>query len=575
MKRIAVIAGAGPAGLTAALELLRRSNVVPIVFEADAQVGGISKTVNYRGNRMDLGGHRFFSKSDWVMRWWQDILPVAAADSATGDVASTLAATGSAASPLAASGEGASTDVARPLTASKSALRITYQRQSRALLPVPCASASSDQVMLVRNRLSRIFYRRRFFDYPLKLNADTLRNMGVAESLLIGLSYARARLKLRPAEDTLEEFFINRFGNRLYRTFFKDYTEKVWGVPCQELSAEWGAQRIKGLSIGKALAHALTKTLGGSGAADTAQRGTETSLIERFLYPKFGPGQMWEEVARRIALRGGAIHLHHRVVGIERRGWRVEAVDVLDTIAGSVRRVPCDHFVSTLPVRDLTALLNPDEPHIAKIAGSLPYRDFMTVGLLVRRMNTLGKQGRPTAQNGMPPDNWIYIQEPDVRIGRLQIFNNWSPAMVQDPGTIWLGLEYFCQEGDGLWSMDDGRFIDFAAAELEKLGLVDRADILDGTVIRVAKAYPAYFGEYRQIGKVRAHLDKYSNLYPVGRNGMHRYNNQDHSMLSANRAVSSIIDHGRGKADIWNVNSDEEYHEAAGAAPQRSATELM
>jgi protoporphyrinogen oxidase len=283
---------------------------------------------------------------------------------------------------------------------------------------------------------------------------------------------------------------------------------------------------------------------------------------------------MWEEVARLIALRGGAIHLGHRIVGIERRGWRVEAVDVLDTAAGSVRRVPCDHFVSTLPVRELTSLLKPDEAHIATIAGSLPYRDFMTVGLLVRRMNTLG-QGGPTAQNGMPRDNWIYIQEPDVRIGRLQIFNNWSPAMVADPDTIWLGLEYFCQEGDDLWSMDDGRFIDFAAAELEKLGLVDRGDILDGTVIRVPKAYPAYFGEYRQIGKVRTHLDKYTNLYPVGRNGMHRYNNQDHSMLSANRAVTSIIDHGRGKADIWNINADEDYHEAAGAVPGRSATELL
>jgi protoporphyrinogen oxidase len=564
MKRVAVIAGAGPAGLTAALELLRRSNVAPIVFEADAQVGGISKTVNYRGNRMDLGGHRFFSKSDWVMRWWQEILPVAAGEPATADVARAPAA-----------GRVAATvDVAGPRAASQAALRITYQRQSRVLLPVSLAPASSDKVMLVRNRLSRIFYRRRFFDYPLKLDANTLRSMGIAESLLIGLSYGRARLKMRPAEDTLEEFFINRFGNRLYRTFFKDYTEKVWGVPCQELSAEWGAQRIKGLSIGKALAHALTKVLGGSGAADTAQRGTETSLIERFLYPKFGPGQMWEEVARLIALRGGAIHLGHRIVGIERRGWRVEAVDVLDTAAGSVRRVPCDHFVSTLPVRELTSLLKPDEAHIATIAGSLPYRDFMTVGLLVRRMNTLG-QGGPTAQNGMPRDNWIYIQEPDVRIGRLQIFNNWSPAMVADPDTIWLGLEYFCQEGDDLWSMDDGRFIDFAAAELEKLGLVDRGDILDGTVIRVPKAYPAYFGEYRQIGKVRTHLDKYTNLYPVGRNGMHRYNNQDHSMLSANRAVTSIIDHGRGKADIWNINADEDYHEAAGAVPGRSATELL
>src|SRR5260370_231627 len=289
--KIVAIAGAGPAGLTAALELLRHSEMIPIVFEADNQVGGISKTVNYRGNRMDLGGHRFFSKSDWVMQWWQDILPLADGQ----------------------------------LDAGK-AVRLAYQQQSHELLPSVVAPNSSDAVMLVRQRISRIFYRRRFFDYPLKLNAGTVRNMGLIETLRIGISYGQAQIIHRSPEASLEDFFINRFGDRLYRTFFKDYTEKVWGVPCKEISAEWGAQRIKGLSVRKAIAHAVTSKF--RSPRDTGQKQTETSLIERFLYPKFGPGQMWEEVARQIALRGGKVHLNHRVVAIERQGRKITTVYV-------------------------------------------------------------------------------------------------------------------------------------------------------------------------------------------------------------------------------------------------------
>src|SRR6185437_6497852 len=312
---ITVVAGAGPAGLTAALELLRRSNITPIVFEADDQVGGISKTINYRGNRMDLGGHRFFSKSDWVMQWWQNILPIG-----NGQI--------------------------DPDTA----VRTTYQGQTKTFVPDGIAPISSDSVMLVRQRLSRIFYRRRFFDYPLKLNSNTLKNLGLVEMLRIGLSYGRCQLaQIRP-ETTLEEFFINRFGRRLYRTFFKDYTEKVWGVSCDEISAEWGAQRIKGLSVSKAILHAATNPFRDS--ADALQKQTETSLIERFLYPKFGPGQMWEEVASQVSSRGGVIHLNHRIVGIERRAFQITAIKVHDASTGTVRLVPCDYFISTMPVSD-------------------------------------------------------------------------------------------------------------------------------------------------------------------------------------------------------------------------------
>jgi protoporphyrinogen oxidase len=519
-----VIAGAGPAGLTAALELLRRSDIQPIVFDCDSQVGGISKTINYRGNRMDLGGHRFFSKSDWVMRWWQELLPVESDHR-------------------------------------KEPIRIHYQRQAAELVPSASKPSSPDAVMLVRQRLSRILYRRKLFDYPLKLNAKTLTNMGLVETFLVGSSYLNAKVLQRRPENSLEDFFINRFGDRLYRTFFKDYTEKVWGVPCTEISAEWGAQRIKGLSVTKALAHALASRAHSS--KDTAQKATETSLIERFLYPKFGPGQMWEEAARLITARGGEIHLRQRVVGLERTDDKVTAVLVRDEASGSTRLVPCSFFLSTMPVRDLSAMLKPADDRVVRVSANLPYRDFMTAGLLLRRMH---RQSGSAAANGMPPDNWIYIQEPDVRLGRLQIFNNWSPYMVPDAAKIWLGLEYFCREGDDLWSMNDGRFVDFAASELEKIGMIDRRDVLDGTVVRVPKAYPAYFGEYRDFGVVRAFLARFSNLYPIGRNGMHRYNNQDHSMLAADCAVRAILNDGAGKDDIWAVNAEESYHEEAAPA---------
>ena len=519
--KIAVIAGGGPAGLTAAFELLQRSDVKPIVFEADMQVGGISRTINYRGNRMDLGGHRFFSKSDWVMNWWQSILPIEA-------------------------------------HAPDEPVSLAYQGSRRTLQPILSTDAASDRVMMVRSRLSRIFYRRRFFDYPLKLNWNTFANLGPAYMSAVATSYMAARLAPRSPEATLEDFLINRFGEKLYRTFFKDYTEKVWGVPCAEISAEWGAQRIKGLSISKAIAHALLKPL--RSVTDARQRTTETSLIERFLYPRLGPGQMWEEVARRITSGGGEIHLRHRVIAIHRTGCHIDGVDVLDEASGNVRRVPCAYLLSTMPVKDLTAFLKPDDAEVGRIANALPYRDFMTAGLLLKRMCAPG--AGETSANGMPPDNWIYVQEPDVKLGRLQIFNNWSPYLVADPRTVWLGLEYFCNEGDDLWSQSDSAFLEFAARELVHLGLAPHDAVLDGTVVRVPKAYPAYFGEYRGIGRVRTFLDEFPNLFPIGRNGMHRYNNQDHSMLAAKAAVDAIVAGRADKQSIWSVNAEEEYHEA-------------
>jgi len=501
--------------------LLPHSDYRPVVFEFDDQVGGISKTVNYRGNRMDLGGHRFFSKSDWVMNWWQQILPV------------------------------------RAHSEDMEEMHLAYHGQTREFAPDTTADNSDGRVMLVRPRLSRIYYRRRFFDYPLKLSAQTISNLGLLEGGMLGVSYARAKLRPRHPEATLEDFFINRFGERLYRTFFKDYTEKVWGVPCDQISAEWGAQRIKGLSVTSALKHAANSVF--SRKSDLAQKSVETSLIERFLYPRLGPGQMWEEVAARVVEAGGQIFIRHRVTAVERRGDRIMSVDVVDLESGEARRIACDAFFSTMPVRELVEQLHPEDCVVRNVSDGLPYRDFMTAGIVVRKMSA------STASRGgasiIPPDNWIYIQEPDVRIGRLQIFNNWSPDLVADPNTVSLGLEYFCNEGDNLWSMQDQTFIDFASRELEKIGLIDRRDVVDGTVVRVPKAYPAYFGEYPRIGRVREYLDGIANLFAIGRNGMHRYNNQDHSMLAAREAVGCLVTGRTDKSAIWAVNTEDEYHE--------------
>jgi protoporphyrinogen oxidase len=533
LTQTAVIVGAGPAGLTAAFELLKRTGIRPLIFESDSQVGGISKTILYRGNRMDLGGHRFFSKSDWVMNWWQSILPVA----------------------------GQRATDAQPV-------QLAYQGQTRDFSASGPSALDVDKVMLVRPRLSRIFYRRRFFDYPLKLNVATLGNLGPAYTVAVGASYLKARLAPRSPEISLEDFLVNRFGHELYRTFFKDYTEKVWGVPCSEISAEWGAQRIKGLSVSKALLHAARKPF--QRRPERGQKDIETSLIERFLYPKLGPGQMWEEAAERVVAAGGELFMCHEVVGMHRSGLRVEAIDVRDKVSGSVRRVNCDFLISTMPVKDLMHMLQPEDSQAIGVAAALPYRDFMTAGLLVKRMNAGPRTNAAAPGNGMPPDNWIYVQEPDVRLGRLQIFNNWSPALVADPNTIWLGLEYFCREGDELWGMRDAAFLEFASRELNKIGMLELQDVLDGTVVRVRKAYPAYFGAYRGIGAVRSCLDRFANVFPVGRNGMHRYNNQDHSMLAAKAAVDCIAAGSADKTELWSINAEEDYHEELSASPDTS-----
>jgi protoporphyrinogen oxidase len=523
----AIIIGAGPAGLTAAYELLTRTDIKPIVLEKSDCMGGISRTVNYKGNRIDIGGHRFFSKSDRVMEWWLQMLPLQASEC----------------SPTA----------------------IRYHRMERTITPAASGPEpdSADRVMLLRPRKSRIYYLRRFFDYPISLSKDTLLKLGLWRTFKIGVSYVQSALFPLKQEETLEQFFINRFGRELYGTFFKSYTEKVWGAPCNRISAEWGAQRIKGLSVWSTLIHALRKVVK-TGGHDIGQKATETSLIEQFLYPKFGPGQMWDEVARRIREMGGEIHTGCRAGRLITDGWRVKAVETTGATADRTETFEGDYFFSTAPVKEIMQSFDvPPPKDVLEVSDGLVYRDFITVGLLLRslRINDETPQGKQLIR-----DNWIYIQEPDVLLGRLQIFNNWSPFMVADPANVWLGLEYFCNDSDEIWNLSDDRMVALATEELVKIGIIDAAETLDSTVLRMEKTYPAYFGTYDRFAEIREHVDRYSNLFLVGRNGMHRYNNQDHSMLTAMMAVDDIIAGETDKTGLWEVNTEMDYHEGKGSS---------
>lgn len=518
-QRYAIIIGAGPAGLTAAKELLTATDIKPIIFEATEDIGGISKTVCYKGNRMDIGGHRFFSKSDRIMAWWQDVLPLQGAPSRD------------------------------DLLLNRTIHSSSHQEAD---------PEKSDHVMLIRNRLSRIFFLRRFFDYPVSLNFNTIRNLGLIRILKIGVSYLVARAFPIKTERSLEDFFINRFGRELYGTFFKDYTEKVWGVPCDQIKPEWGAQRIKGLSITKAIWHALKKAL--PLPKTLSQKNIETSLIEEFFYPKLGPGQLWETVADQIRAQGGEIHFQHEVIGLKADGNAILEAVVLDRKNGEEKTISADYFISTMPIKDLVAAMTQVPQSIRDVANGLQYRDFMTVGLLLDKLAINNQTNLPTL-NGLVPDNWIYIQEHDVKVGRLQLFNNWSPYLVADPNKVWLGMEYFCNEADDLWNKSDADFSDFAIGELEKIGIISRKDVRDSVVIRMTKTYPAYFGTYDQFDLAKDYLNQFENLFLVGRNGMHRYNNMDHSMLTAMTAVNNIVAGIKTKDNIWDVNTEEEYHE--------------
>ena len=525
----ALIIGAGPAGLTAAFELLKRTAIRPIVVEKSDSVGGISRTVRYKGNRMDIGGHRFFSKSDRVMNWWMAVMPVEASVNGNGSH------------------------------------NITYQRRTRDVETSENAPSprSEDRVMLIRQRKSRIYFLRRFFDYPITLSGDTLKKLGVFRTIRIGLSYVKSAVNRVRPETTLEQFLINRFGKELYLTFFKSYTEKVWGVPCNKISAEWGAQRIKGLSITKAVTHFVKKRFARKPAGDIAQKGTETSLIEKFMYPKLGPGQLWEYVADDVLCQGGEVKMGWNVDKLYTDGDRIRAAELVHAGTGAREVIEADYFFSTMPVKELMRCLQANvPPRVLEVSDNLVYRDFITVGLLLRKLKI--HEHSPNGSK-LLADNWIYIQEPDVVVGRMQIFNNWSPYLVADPDTVWIGLEYFCYETDDIWKMPDTEMVDLAKSEIEKIGIIDKQDVIDAVVVRVPKTYPAYFGSYENFHEVRDYVNRFENLFLVGRNGMHKYNNQDHSMLTAMTAVDNIVAGRIDKSNIWALNTEMEYHESKDA----------
>ena len=544
-QETAIIIGAGPAGLTAALEFCRRSSIRPIVLESSNRIGGLSCTIRYNGNRIDIGGHRFFSKSDRVMDWWTSLLPI---ESEQG----------------------------------QNEFAIRYQNQQRTVnmasakprRAVGAAVAEDpDCVMLVRPRKSRIYFMRSFFDYPLSLSAGTLKRLGLLRTMRIGISYILAHLFQRKPEKTLEDFFINRFGRELYGTFFKSYTEKVWGVPCEKISAAWGAQRIKGLSLRKAVGHFFKKLVQRRGqSTDIKQKDSETSLIEQFLYPKHGPGQLWEHVADLVEEHGGEIRLGWRVTGLHvEKGFdgveRIVSVEARNP-NGQLVTLKGDYFYSTMPVRELIRAIDTPIPEEVKaISDGLVYRDFITVGLLVDRLLLTEPDG------SMIKDTWIYIQEPDVLVGRMQIFNNWSPYLVSDPSKVWIGLEYFCYDTDPLWKKSDKDLINFAIDEVARIGILKPEEVRDSCAFRVPKTYPAYFGTYERFDEIIRYMDRYENLFLVGRNGMHKYNNQDHSMLTAMVSVDNILAGVTDKSNLWDINTEQEYHEDKGAAEKEAVSE--
>ncbi len=517
MKKVIII-GAGPGGLTAAAEILEQPDDFSVtVLEASDAIGGISQTVRHNGNRMDIGGHRFFSKDDRIMNWWSERMPLQGADSY----------------------DDKKLGRSKPLVSGG---------------PDP---ETQDTVMLIRDRVSRIYYLNKFYDYPISMKMQTFKNMGFARTMKAGFSYLKSAMFKLP-ETSLENFYINRFGRVLYGMFFEGYTEKLWGRHPREISADWGAQRVKGLSIRALIKDMFQKAFG---KKDNDRKHVETSLIEQFWYPKYGPGQFWEQVADEVTAKGGSVLLEHCVKQIICDGDKIVSV-VCDTPEGE-KTFTGDVFISTMPLKDLVLGMKggKQSDEITTIAAGLPYRDFVTVGILVERMNLKNETDIKTLGN-IVPDCWIYVQETNVKLGRIQIFNNWSPYMVKDPEhTVWIGMEYFCNENDEFWNMSDDECAAYAAAELEKMGVIHKADVKDSCRKQVQKAYPAYFDTYAQIDKVIDYVNSYENLYCVGRNGQHRYNNMDHSMLTAIYAAESIKSNTKTKADIWNVNTEKEYHE--------------
>lgn len=509
-KEKVLIIGAGPAGLSAAYKLLTEhpDKYDVTIFESSESIGGISQTIQYKGNRLDIGGHRFFTKNKEVLKCWNDIMPI----------------------------QGSPAKDYRDLGITQTC-------------PQGPNPDEIDNVFLIRNRISRIYFLKKFFDYPITINIRTILNLGVVNTIRAGIGYLHS-LFFKKAESNLENFMINRFGPPLYQMFFEDYTQKLWGRHPKEIAASWGAQRIKGLSLKSAILTALHLT-----------KEKETSLIEEFYYPKYGPGQFYEALAEKIKELGGEIRFHSHVSSVQLNEGRILSIGTND---GTIH--PGNHIISSMPIKDLvTAFKQPHSIHDKKfreIAEGLPYRDFITVGVLVKKMKLKNSTKTPTIMNRIP-DNWLYVQERHVSLGRIQIFNNWSPYMVQDnENTVWMGLEYFCTEGDDMWCLSSAAFIERALNELISMGIIEKSDVLDTFYKKVPKAYPAYFDTYSEMDSLKDYLNSIDNLLCIGRNGQHRYNNMDHSMLTGFEAARYINGEITDKNILWKVNTEENYHES-------------
>jgi protoporphyrinogen oxidase len=479
MEQEVVVIGAGPAGLTAGYMLAKRG-VRVTVLEADPQyVGGISRTVNYKGFCFDIGGHRFFSKSQQIEDLWSELLP---------------------------------------------------------------------DDMLQRPRISRILYRGQLYSYPLK-PLETLSKLGVWESLRCGASYLKARLRPDPNPKSFQDWVTNQFGSRLFEIFFRTYTEKVWGMSCKEISADWAAQRIRGLSLWSAVRDSLRRKHSGGDRKKVIK-----TLIDTFRYPRKGPGMMWETCAAKIRSMGGRVIQGQRVVECASYFGSPRWTVIAEGADGSRSTFDCDHVISSAPIRELARGLRPGLSERAmQAAEALKYRDFLTVALIVKDRRHL-------------PDNWIYIHDPGVKAGRIQNYKSWSEEMVPDPDFACYGLEYFCFENDGLWNSTDEELKALAAKELQAVGIAEAADVVDGCVVRQKKAYPVYDDDYySNVDVVRREIEEaYAGLHLVGRNGMHKYNNQDHAMMTAILTVENIVN-GKRVYDVWKVNQDAEYHESGEA----------
>jgi len=518
--RKAIIIGAGPAGLTAAYQFLTTTDIKPVIIEADNQVGGLAKTIEYKGNRIDLGGHRFFSKSDIIINWWLHFLPLE-----------------------------------NPLRSQVT--EITYHHNRTQLDTSKSIQGSGDQVMLVRPRKSRIYFRKKFFDYPLKINRKTIANLGIVKLIRVMFSYIYSKTFPRNPESSLESFFINQFGNELYQEFFKEYTEKVWGVPCDQIPASWGYQRVKELNLTKAVFDSIRTIFHKDLSLN--QKNRMTSLIEQFLYPKFGPGQLWETVASEIKSMGGEILLNASVEKLSCESkLSIESISIRNLKSGELKIMQGDYFLSSMPIRSLVENLSGcDVPkNVMDVTNGLQYRDFLIVGLLVSNLEN------EKAEKAGIQDNWIYLQDKDIKAGRLQLFHNWSPSMIANQANRWLGIEYFCNEDDNFWNLSDEKIIEQGIFEMSKIGLIKSSNVIDATVVRVKKAYPSYYGSYSELHIFQDYINKFGNLYLMGRNGLHRYNNTDHSMLTAMTVVDNIRLGKTDKTSVWDINTEMEYHES-------------